>query len=32
MSFVHDNFKHDLQNVDREYTLDIPLYDANHSF
>ena len=31
-SFVQDNFKHDLQNVDWEYTLDIHLHDANHSF
>ena len=31
-SFVQDNFKHDLQSVDWEYTLDIHLHDANHSF
>ena len=31
-SFVQDNFKHDLQNIDWKYTLDIHLYDANHSF
>ena len=31
-SFAQDNFKHDLKNVDWEYTLDIHLHDANHSF
>ena len=31
-SFAQDNFKHDLQNVDWEYTLDVHLHDANHSF
>ena len=31
-SFVQDNFKHDLQCVYWEYTLDIYLHDANHSF
>ena len=31
-SFAQDNFKHDLLSVDWEYTLDIHLRDANHSF
>ena len=31
-SFVQDNFKHDLKNIYCEYTLDIHLHDANHSF
>ena len=31
-SFVQENFKHDLQNVDWKYTLDIHFHDANHSF
>ena len=29
--FVQDNFKHDLQSVDWEYSLDIHLHDGNHS-
>ena len=31
-SFIQDNFKHDLKNIDWEYTRDIHLHDANHSF
>ena len=31
-SFVQGNFKHNLQNIDWEYTLGIHLHDANHSF
>ena len=31
-SFVQDNFKHDLRNIDWGYSLDIHLHDANHSF
>ena len=30
-SFVHNNFKHNLQNFDWEYTLDIHFHDTNHS-